>query len=225
MGWSQKWGWDPGMTRDDYVMGENYDRTWDTAGIDGFWSFGVFFFRCFQTSPACQKAWRAPQFLHWGLGVCWPPQIAALLQVLCLRLYGSQGVGKENGRSLWDLVHVKLEITFLDLVCTQWWAEELEPSELALRWPRLPFHQSSCPHSQKLSFLDGKSTIAAGTCQLDILDPAGTIFWSAQVSLRLRHASRQEYHWNVRQTQARGLRSLLSLSRWVTVRSKHCVMY
>ena len=48
-----------------------------------------------------------------------PPQIAALLQVLCLRLYGSQGVGKENGRSLWDLVHVKLEITFLDLVCTQ----------------------------------------------------------------------------------------------------------
>lgn len=210
MGWSQKWGWDPWMTRDEYVMGKIMI---EPGILMELMDFGVleFFFLPLLSDKPCMPESLKSSFSR-------PPQIAALLQVLCLRLYGSQGVGKENGRSLWDLVHVKLEITFLDLVCTQWWAEELEPSELALRWPRLPFHQSSCPHSQKLSFLDG-------TCQLDILDPAGTIFWSAQVSLRLRHASRQEYHWNVRQTQARGLRSLRSLSSWVTVRSKHCVMY
>ena len=108
------------MTRDDYVMGKIMIEPGILMELMDFGVLEFFFPRCFQTSPACQKAWRAPsQFLHWGLGVCWPPQIAALLQVLCLWLYGSQGVGKENGRSLWDLVHVKLEITFLDLVCTQ----------------------------------------------------------------------------------------------------------
>lgn len=35
--------------------GENYDRTWDTAGIDGFWSFGVFFSVVFRQALHARK--------------------------------------------------------------------------------------------------------------------------------------------------------------------------
>ena len=203
-GWSSFMG-DPGMTG-------MIEMSWGKLWSEGYWWNLM---ELMDDQPSMPKSLKSSLEICPGFFWVRNGEIAALLQVLCLRLYGSQGVGEENGRSLWDLgILWSCQVgNHLNVVCT----ERKNSSLGKWRWGDhvYPFVRATFLTAQRWVF-GWTSTMQLNHRSVMIRPGSTTITACAPSRVPLKCAA---------SSSARPLRSrVAACTPWVGFRSKHGVM-